>query len=248
MARTVKQLTATQIINAKPKEKKYYLSDGLGLRICVYPNGSKIWLFNYIRPYLKKRTDKTIGAYPAVSLADARTKAQEYREYLAKNLDPQTVEQEKAIAERNKLINTFSAVAREWLGYREKMGKEQNNYSERTKVDTIRRVNYAINVIGDIPFEQLTLKHALSVLEPFRIAGTLFELRKRYLVLKMIAEYAERFGYWDKNVWRYLGEDLPPPPKNHHAAIRYKELPDFLQALRQSRTSYSTLLAILWGY
>ena len=248
MARTVKQLTVTQINGAKPKEKKYYLSDGLGLRVCVHPNGSKIWLFNYTRPYLKTRTDKTIGAYPAISLVEARKKAQEYREYLAKNLDPQTIEQEKAIAERNKLVNTFAAVAKEWLAYREKIGKEQQNYSERTKIDTTRRVNEAINVIGEIPFEQLTLKHGLSVLEPFRAAGTLFELKKRYLVLKMIAEYAERFGYWEKNIWRYLGSDLPSPPKNnHHPAIRYKDLPDFLQTLRQARPAYSSLLAILWG-
>lgn len=248
MARTVKQLTVTQINSAKPKEKKYYLSDGLGLRVCVHPNGSKIWLFNYTRPYLKTRTDKTIGAYPAVSLADARAKAQEYREYLAKNLDPHTVEQENAISKRNKLHNTFAAVARDWLEYREKIGKEQKNYSERTKIDTTRRVNEAIKVIGDIPFDKLTLKHAMSVLEPLRVAGALFELKKRYLVLKMIAEYAERFGYWEKNVWRYLGDDLPTPPKNtHHAAIRYKDLPDFLHTLRQTRIAYPSLLAILWG-
>lgn len=248
MARTVKQLTVTQINNAKSREKVYYLSDGQGLRLAIRPNGTKTWLFNYTRPYLKTRTDKTIGAYPDVSLADARAKAQEYREYLAKNLDPHTVEQEKGIIERNKLTNTFAAVAREWLVYREKIGKEQKNYSERTRIDTTRRVNGAIEVIGEIPFDQITLKHGLAVLEPFRAAGALFELKKRYLVLKMIAEYAERFGYWEKNVWRYLGADLPTPPKDsHHAAIRYKDLPDFLQTLRQARLAYSSLLAILWG-
>ncbi|MGY6772404.1 hypothetical protein [Gallibacterium sp. ZY190522] len=35
MARTVKQLTVTQINNAKSREKVYYLSDGQGVRLAI---------------------------------------------------------------------------------------------------------------------------------------------------------------------------------------------------------------------
>lgn len=61
MPKTVKQLTATQINASKPKEKIYYLSDGQGLRLSIKPNGTKTWLFNYFKPYIRKRTEKTIG-------------------------------------------------------------------------------------------------------------------------------------------------------------------------------------------
>lgn len=248
MPKIVKQLTVTQINNAKPKEKVYYLSDGNGLRLAIKPTGTKTWLFNYIRPYLNTRTEKTIGAYPSTSLQQARQKAFEYRGYLAQNLDPQQIEENKVIQERNKLSNTFEAVAREWLKYREKIGAEQRNYTERTKKDTTRRVESTIDVIGNVQFDRLTLRHGLMVLDPFRESGALAELKKRYLVLKKIGEFAERFGYWEKNEWRYLGEDLPRPDKNkHYPAIHYKDLPEFLRALRKTNTAYPVLLAILWG-
>ncbi|WP_386696656.1 tyrosine-type recombinase/integrase [Lonepinella sp. MS14436] len=248
MAKIVKQLSTAQVNSAKPKDKIYYLSDGLGLRLAVKPNGSKTWLFNYTRPFVKKRTDKTIGTYPAISLANARAKAQSFREMLANNVDPHQQELEQLKLARLAISNTFKAVANEWLTYREKIGLERGDYSEKTKIDTIRRVNDAVNMIGDLPFRKLKLQHGLAVLEIHRTNGQYTEMRKRYFVLKNIAEYAERFGYWDKNEWRYLGEDLPSADKSsHHSAIHYKELPEFLLTLRKSNIHQSSLLAILWG-
>ncbi|WP_424411174.1 integrase arm-type DNA-binding domain-containing protein [Pasteurella sp. PK-2025] len=249
MAKIIKPLTVMQINNAKPKEnKKSYLSDGNGLRLVIYPNGSKSWLFNYLTPYVKKRLEITIGKYPDVSLQNARAKAMEYREYLAQNLDPQEVENEKYISERNARLNTFEVVARKWLEYREKIGKDKKDYTERTKIDTTRRVESLIDVIGEIPFKQLTLQHGLDALENTRRSGALFELRKRYFVLKKIGEYAEKFKYWDSNVWRFIGDELPSPDRNrHYPAIHYKDLPELLKDLRRANTHYSVLLSILWG-
>ncbi|MFC0913453.1 tyrosine-type recombinase/integrase [Pasteurella multocida] len=248
MPKTIKPLTVTQINNAKPTDKRSYLSDGNGLRLVIYPNGCKSWLFNYLKPYIKTRVEITIGNYPALSLQNARSKVAEYREYLAKNLDPKEVENNKIIKEKNTRINTFELVAREWLLYRERIGKEKKNYTEKTKIDTTRRVESAIEVIGGIPFKHLTLQHGLDALEKTRQAGALFELRKRYFVLKKVGEYAEKFKYWDSNVWRFLGDDLPEPDRDkHYAAIHYKELPEFLKDLRKTNTHYSVLLSILWG-
>lgn len=248
MALLVKHLSAAQINAAKPKDKIYYLSDGLGLRLAIKPNGTKTWLFNYTKPYIKKRTDKTIGQYPSVGLADARAKAHEFRELLAKNIDPHQNEVEKEKQERLTMSNTFRHVANEWLGYREKIGMERKDYSEKTKTDTIRRVNDAIEILGDTPFKELKLQHGLALLDAHRTRGQYTEMKKRLFVLKSIAEYAERFSYWDRNEWRYLGEDLPSPDKNKHfAAIHYKELPEFLFELRKANIHYSSLLAVLWG-
>ncbi|AVG76151.1 recombinase [Pantoea ananatis] len=37
------KLTARQIDSAKPKEKSYKLSDGGGMYIEIFPNGSESW-------------------------------------------------------------------------------------------------------------------------------------------------------------------------------------------------------------
>ncbi len=67
MARTTKPLTNTEVKQAKSKEKVYTLSDGGGLQLRVKPNGSKLWLFDYLRPYTKKRTSLRFGSYPTIS-------------------------------------------------------------------------------------------------------------------------------------------------------------------------------------
>jgi len=56
MANTTKPLTATEVKQAKAREKVYNLYDGGGLCLRVKPNASKLWLFNYQRPYTNSRT------------------------------------------------------------------------------------------------------------------------------------------------------------------------------------------------
>ena len=41
------QLTELSIKQAKPKEKQYKLTDGEGMYLRVYPNGSKYWQLQY---------------------------------------------------------------------------------------------------------------------------------------------------------------------------------------------------------
>ncbi|WP_439860632.1 Arm DNA-binding domain-containing protein [Pseudomonas sp. MBLB4136] len=53
----------------KPKEKAYKVGAGAGLHLEVMPNGSKLWRIKY---YLEGRERRlALGAFPAVSLAQA---------------------------------------------------------------------------------------------------------------------------------------------------------------------------------
>ena len=88
MPRMTKPLSATEIKNAQPKESDYYLVDGQGLKLRIFPSGAKQWLLNYYRPTNKKRANFSLGKYPDVSLAVARKKAQEARELIAQGIDP----------------------------------------------------------------------------------------------------------------------------------------------------------------
>jgi hypothetical protein len=42
MANTTKQLTNSEVKQAKPRDKEYYLADGKGLQLRVRPNGSRL--------------------------------------------------------------------------------------------------------------------------------------------------------------------------------------------------------------
>lgn len=49
----------------------------------VRSNGSKLWNFNYIHPITKKRINMGLGTFPEVSLAQARKRTVEAREFVA---------------------------------------------------------------------------------------------------------------------------------------------------------------------
>lgn len=87
MARKTKPLTDTEIKAAKPKDADYQLYDGDGLTLLIKSSGSKLWQFRYHRPLTKLRTKQSFGAYPAVSLSDARKLRAESRALLAKDIE-----------------------------------------------------------------------------------------------------------------------------------------------------------------
>jgi hypothetical protein len=63
-------LSDTACRAAKPIGKLRKLADGGGLQLCVFSNGSKLWRLAY-RSAGKQKT-LSLGAYPLISLADAR--------------------------------------------------------------------------------------------------------------------------------------------------------------------------------
>ena len=63
-------LSDIKIRSAKPQDKPYSLPDSNGLRLIINPNGSRLWKVRYF--FDKKEKSLSLGAYPAVSLKDAR--------------------------------------------------------------------------------------------------------------------------------------------------------------------------------
>lgn len=89
MARTTRPLTNTEVLRAKALEKDLTLHDGDGLFLIVKTSGKKLWRFRYQRPATKQRTMMGLGAFPALSLADARGLRADYLALLANGIDPQ---------------------------------------------------------------------------------------------------------------------------------------------------------------
>lgn len=79
-------LNNTQILNLKPKEKPYKVSDFDGLYVTATPTGSKLWHMKYRIDGREKRL--SFGIYPNVTLAQARGFRDEARALLANGEDP----------------------------------------------------------------------------------------------------------------------------------------------------------------
>lgn len=82
MTITRRLLSAATVVKAKSADKDYDLPDGHGLTLSVRTTGKKIWRFRYQRPGSSARTNITLGYYPVLSLAAARTLHDEYLDLL----------------------------------------------------------------------------------------------------------------------------------------------------------------------
>ncbi|MFV0623790.1 Arm DNA-binding domain-containing protein [Sphingomonas sp. ac-8] len=74
-------LTAIEVKNAQPGRH----ADGNGLYLLVRPSGSRSWVLR--AQFQGKRKDFGLGSIPAVSLAQARTRAAQLRERIKKGED-----------------------------------------------------------------------------------------------------------------------------------------------------------------
>ena len=84
MARQTKPLNNTEVKNSKATERATILYDGDGLELLVKPGGSKLWRFRYYKPFTRKRAMISFGAYPAVSLSEARQLREDARFLLSR--------------------------------------------------------------------------------------------------------------------------------------------------------------------
>lgn len=71
---------------AQPMAKQYRLCDGGGLMLLVTTAGAKVWTCRLMVG--GKRREMGLGSYPAVSLDDARQKADDARRKASRGLDP----------------------------------------------------------------------------------------------------------------------------------------------------------------
>ena len=109
------KLTQKTIESLKPTAQRQELKDDgcRGLYLLIQPSGAKGWAVRY---FIDGRVRKaTIGAFPAVGLAEARLAAGKVFEQLADNIDP--VEEERRIAAeaREARSRTFGTLARRFL-------------------------------------------------------------------------------------------------------------------------------------
>lgn len=79
-------LSDPKIRNIKPFYKSFKLTDSHGLYLLINPGGSRLWYIKY--RFNRKESRIALGAYPQVSLSDARQQRDGIRKLLAQNINP----------------------------------------------------------------------------------------------------------------------------------------------------------------
>ncbi|WP_049061231.1 integrase domain-containing protein [Klebsiella aerogenes] len=229
MARTTRPLTNTEVLRAKALEKDLTLHDGDGLFLIVKTSGKKLWRFRYQRPATKQRTMMGLGAFPALSLADARGLRADYLALLANGIDPQiqaeVAEEEQQIA----LDSIFSTVAANWFQLKSK--SVTPDYAK----DIWRSLEKDVfPAIGEIPVQQIKARGALET------------VRRLVQRINEIMIYAVNTGLIDANPASGVGMAFEKPKKQNMPTLRPEELPKLMRSLIMSNLSVLTRCLIEW--
>jgi hypothetical protein len=201
-------LTDTAIRNAKPGKKAVKLSDGGGLFLLIQPSGTKLWRLAY--RFAGKQRLLAFGAYPTISLADARAQRDAARKNLADGVDPAV----RRKLEKQAKVVTFRIVADELL---EKMRREGRAAATLTKTSWL--LEFALSDIGDRPISKISAQELLNVLRKIEARGNYETARRLRSTCGMVFRYAIATGRADRDPSADLRGALTAPKVKHRATI-----------------------------
>jgi integrase len=231
------KLTELAIKSAKPRETIRKLSDGDGLVLLVYPNGSKYWAYRY--RYLGKEKSLSLGVYPEVALTDARRKLADARKLLSDGQDPS--EARKALKRQATISaeNSFEAIGREWITMR------SAGWTPRYARFVVSRLEKDIfPKLGTRPIKDISAPELLSVIRIMENRGA-SELPHRVLnCCAQIFTYGIATGRADRNPANDLQGALKTHVKKHYAHLKAIDLPEFLDRLAKYHGEPQTRLAV----
>ncbi|HAV2246649.1 TPA: tyrosine-type recombinase/integrase [Escherichia coli] len=232
-------LTDAKIRTLKPSDKPFKVSDSHGLYLRVKPGGSRHWYLKY--RISGKESRIALGAYPAISLSDARQQREGIRKMLALNINP--VQQRAAVRGSRTSEKVFKNVALAWH-------KSNRKWSQNTADRLLASLNnHIFPVIGNLPVSELKPRHFIDLQKGIEEKGLLEVASRTRQHLSNIIRHAVHQELIDTNPAANLGGVTTPPVRRHYPALPLERLPELLErigAYHQGRelTRHAVLLML----
>ncbi|HHB75743.1 MAG TPA: DUF4102 domain-containing protein [Desulfobulbus sp.] len=237
MPKRIAPLTDTRVRTARPGKGPKKLFDGGGLFLLVTPSGGKLWKFKY--RFEGKEKKLSFGAYPDISLVEARQRREEARSLLAHGVDPSATKKAQKLADTQE-AETFEVIAREW---HEKFAP---SWAASHAGKIIRRLElYVFPWIGSKPIKSITSQELLSVLRRIEAKGILETAHRTQQNCGRVFRYAVATGRAERDPSGDLRGALPPANGKHMATITDpKEIGGLLRAIADYQGSIVTRCAL----
>ena len=240
---------------AKSRDATWRLSFGGGLLLEVKPSGAKGWVLRYMLD--GKRRDMGLGAFPTVSLKEARAKAGAARKLASeKRQDPIAARREAKVAaavaraaDAEKRARTFRDVAEDLIRAQSPAWTSGKTLASWRL--TLDRHGYP--VLGDTPVADITRADVVRALSPIWTSQppTARKLQRR---ISAVLDYAAAHGWRAADnpaagrVLR-LTKALPPVRADGHRwpSLPWPRVPAFMAALlkRDGMSALALRFAIL---
>lgn len=227
------RLTARFVANTT---KPGHYVDGDGLAMVIGKRGGKSWI---LRTMVRgKRRDIGLGGVSYVSLAEAREKARELRRLARTGGDP------LAIQRTIHACPTFEEAARK-VHAEQIVGTSKNDKHRAQWINTLR--DYAFPIIGAKPVSDILQSDVLAVLSPIWLSKqeTARRVRQR---IRTVLDWARTAGHRDgvnpvEGVERGLARQRERV--KHHAALPYRDVPQFLTLIGENVASQALKFLVL---
>lgn len=206
-------LTDTACKNAKATDKPQKLSDSGGLHLFVSPSGDRLWRMAY--RFDGKQKQLSFGAYPAVSLKDAREQRDEAKVLLAAGVDPAAQRKQDKAESDAVSKHTFQALATEYLA---KMAAEGRAGATLNKARWLLE-DFAYPALGDRPIAQIKPSEVLELLKKVEGRGTFETARRLRGICSRVFRYAVSTQKAEIDPTHPLRGALIAPKTRHHSAI-----------------------------
>ena len=230
-------------LSVKATNKPGRFGDSDGLYLHVSPAGTKSWVQRIV--INDRRRDIGLGAYPAVSLAHARSLAADNRSAVAEGRDPLAEKREAKEAARNppSSVPTFAEAAARVIELRRPTWSNPKHAAQwQSTLET-----YAFPVIANKAVDEITPSDILAVLEPIWTVKNETATRvKQRMGIVMDWAIAEGIRSDEHNpAGKHNLRVLPRVRKikKHHLALPYAKVPAALERIRACSADWVTRLA-----
>jgi integrase len=231
-------LTVVAIKNGAPAAKPYKLADAGGLYLLINPSGSKLWRLDY--RYGGRRKTMALGAFPERSLVEARQARDEAKRALKGGTDPSAEQSNRRRVVTREDHRSFRAVAARWFAAR------RPGWAPAYATRIWSRIEHDIlPVLGDRYVGEVEPGDVLTALRRVEERGAIETARRLKNHLEDLFRYAKAERLVQANPCLEIGDALArrPPPKRR-AALKGRDLPEFLAALEAYDGDLRTKLAI----
>lgn len=217
-------LNDTAIRAGKPGEKPRKLADERGLFLLVNPNGSRLWRLKYRIGGKEKLL--ALGAYPDVSLRDARDRREAARRQIAAGIDPAAERREaKALSTGT---DTFSAIANEWFEHQRDSWTEGHAVTIRSRLD-----RDVLPYLDRLRIHDIDAPALLAILRRVESRGAIESAHRIKTICSQVFAYAVATGKVARNPVADIGAGALKPAivKPMAAVLKPKEVGALLRSI-----------------
>lgn len=231
-------LTELAVRRAAPREKDHKLADAAGLHLFVTRKGHKSWRWKY--RFGGKERQLVLGAYPEVSLKQARDMRDAARAVLKSGRDPSLESRRARHARKVGHADTFETFARAWHELQVPRWKPVH---AADVIESMERDLFA--VIGAYPVGEIDEGLMLAALRPVERRGaieTAHRLRQR---AERVFRYAAGAGASNSNPAVNVRDALAPVPPKHRwpALLTLKDIRALIHDVDRAGALPSTKLS-----